>query len=118
MMTLLLSFRHVSCVHDSTGGEGGPAGACPLHPITCTGNALTHMLHMQGQRPQIGQWLDRFGEAYSKGVLGATLLALVGLPLLGVPLLWQVLDGTAVPLARACAACTHAAAGCGWQLRA
>ena len=41
---------------------------------------------VQGQRPQIGQWLDRFGERYSKGVLAATFLALAGLPLLGVPM--------------------------------
>ena len=41
---------------------------------------------MQSQRPQIGQWLDRFGETYSKCVLAATLVALVGLPLLGVPM--------------------------------
>ena len=41
---------------------------------------------VQSQRPQIGQWLDRFGETYSKCVLVATFAALAGLPLLGVPL--------------------------------
>ncbi|KAK9811372.1 hypothetical protein WJX72_002746 [[Myrmecia] bisecta] len=40
----------------------------------------------QAMRPELRRWLDDFGEAYSKGVIAATLAALVILPLTGVPL--------------------------------
>ncbi len=41
----------------------------------------------QASKPQLRRWIDRVGEVYSKAVIGATLAALVILPLRGVPML-------------------------------
>lgn len=42
---------------------------------------------LQAKRPQLRTWLDRFGEVYSKAVVGAAVALLAGLLATGVPLL-------------------------------
>ncbi len=44
-------------------------------------------LPMQASKPQLRAWIDEVGEVYSKAVIAATAVALLVLPLAGVPLL-------------------------------
>ena len=42
---------------------------------------------LQASKPQLRAWIDQVGEVYSKAVIAATAMALLVLPLAGVPLL-------------------------------
>ncbi len=42
---------------------------------------------LQASKPQLRAWIDQVGEIYSKAVIAATAIALLVLPLAGVPLL-------------------------------
>ena len=43
----------------------------------------------QAKKPQLGRWLDSFGEVYARAVIAAVVASFLGLLALGVPLLSQ-----------------------------
>ena len=69
------------------------AGVAP--ELDRTGNnlafaAITVLLFccvLQASKPQLRRWIDTVGEIYSKVVIAATVAALIGLPMCGVPML-------------------------------
>ena len=58
-----------------------------LSSLCCTVLMVFSLVLAQASRPKLGRWLDRFGEIYSRAVIGAAGLAFVALLVAGVPVL-------------------------------